>query len=155
LPVSRVKSWLMFVAVSFGWNRPFFNTAKRAARASGKPLLNVGCKAVYTSECDVNLDIVPRRVPRFVQGDIQDLHMFRDKQFGAVFASHVLEHVEDPDKALSELRRVAEGVFIISPLPLWPWTYLHPEHRWLFWGSRKLCRYHNPFRLLSRQSRRV
>ncbi|MFC1961591.1 methyltransferase domain-containing protein [Chloroflexota bacterium] len=82
----------------------------------------MGCKSIYTDSSDVNLDIVARDVPHFVLGDIQNLEMFADKQFGAVYASHVLEHVEEPDTALRELSRVAEYVFVITPLPFFPWA---------------------------------
>jgi hypothetical protein len=43
---------------------------------------------------------------------------FRHKSFGAVFASHLLEHlptVADAEKALAELNRVAEVVYIAFP----------------------------------------
>jgi ubiquinone/menaquinone biosynthesis C-methylase UbiE len=103
-------------------------------------LLNVGCKSSYTDDSDINLDIVSRDVPRFILGDIQKLNMFRNKQFGAVYASHVLEHVEDPDAALKELNRVADKVFVITPLPILPWAWLHPDHKWIMWGTMKLCK---------------
>ncbi|MFH1651354.1 MAG: class I SAM-dependent methyltransferase [Chloroflexota bacterium] len=123
-----------------GYNGLVFREARNAARAANKPLLNAGCKASFTEMSDVNLDIVPRPAPRFVQGDIQHLDMFQDKQFGAVYASHVLEHVPDPDAALSELHRVAENVFIITPLPIYPWAWLYPGHRWVFLGTNRICR---------------
>jgi len=128
---------------AFGYNGLVFRRARKLANCARKPLLNVGCKSVYTESSDINLDIVRRSAPRFVRGDIQNLAMFDDKEFGAVYASHVLEHVKDPDAALKELHRVSENVFIITPLPIWPWTWLHPGHKWIMWGSKKLCR--NPF----------
>jgi len=134
---------LQLLSVALGYNGIVFGQAKRAADRCGKPLLNVGCKSVYTDSSDVNLDIVARDVPRFVRGDIQDLKMFTDKEFGAVYASHVLEHVEDPDAALKELHRISENVFVITPLPIWPWTWLHRDHKWILQGTRKICR--NPF----------
>ncbi len=124
----------------FGYNGLVFRKAKRAAQSCGKPLLNAGCKSVHVESSDVNLDIVARDVPHFVRGDIQNLEMFTDKQFGAVYASHVLEHVEDPDVALGELHRIAEHVFVITPLPFLPWAWLHPGHKWILWGRKKLCR---------------
>jgi len=136
----RLRSALTFFVAALGYNGLVFHEAKKAAEKVNKPLLNVGCKSVYTTESDINLDIVPREVPRFVRGDIQNLHMFTDRQFGAVYASHVLEHVEDPDTALYELHRVADAVFVITPLLIFPWAWLHPEHRWVFWGTRKVCR---------------
>ena len=136
----RLRYALAFFLAALGYNGLVFREAKRAAKVAGKSLLNVGCKSSYTKSSDVNLDIVPRKVPNFIRGDIQNLEMFGDKQFGASYASHVLEHVEEPDIALRELHRVADSVFIITPLPIWPWTWLHPDHKWVFWGTKKLCR---------------
>ena len=50
--------------------------------------------------------------------DIQDLP-FSDESYDYVFASHVLEHVPDDDKALSEIRRILRpnGIAIL-PVPL-------------------------------------
>jgi len=138
--VALVKNLSIYSLVALGYRRPIFNRAKRAARKAGKPLLNAGCGSAYTESSDVNLDIIARGVPNFVHGDIQDLSMFKNKQFGAVYASHVLEHVEDPNAALLELNRVAENVFIITPLPLWPSAWLHPDHKWVFWGTKRITR---------------
>ena len=134
---------LALLLAALGYNGLVYLQAKRAAEFYCKPLLNGGCKSTYTDSSDVNLDIVPRNVPHFIQGDIQDLSMFEDKKFGAVFASHVIEHVEDPDAALAEINRVSETVFVITPLPIWPWTWLQRDHIWIMWGTKKLCR--NPF----------
>ena len=131
---------LAHILAALGYNRLIFNEAKSAARTVNKPLLNAGCKTVFTDSSDINLDIVPRDVPRFILGDIQDLNMFRNKQIGAVYASHVLEHVEDPDAALQELHRVADNVFVITPLPIFPWTWLHPDHKWIMWDTTRICR---------------
>jgi ubiquinone/menaquinone biosynthesis C-methylase UbiE len=119
--------------------------ARQAAGRLGKPLLNVGAGtpgsslrvAVLgpTAWGDVNTDLAERRLwsphaGREVRhGDVQALP-FRDKQFGAVIASHVLEHVPDPRRALSELRRVADEVYVICPRWWAPHTWLHPGHRW-------------------------
>ena len=40
---------------------------------------------------------------------------FKDKSFDFVIAAHVLEHVPDPDKFLSELQRVARAGYIETP----------------------------------------
>jgi len=138
--LQRLKRALIYFVVAFGYRRPIFNRARKAARITGKPILNAGCGSAYTELSDVNLDIVPRKAPNFVRGDIQDLSMFQDKQFGAAYASHVLEHVEDPDIALRELHRVAENVFIITPFPLWPSAWLCPGHKWVLWKGKKIAR---------------
>jgi ubiquinone/menaquinone biosynthesis C-methylase UbiE len=83
---------------------------------------------------DVNVDIAahPEQAcfPTTVCfGDAHKLP-FPDKAFGAVIASHVIEHVKDPVTALNELDRVADEVFVITPRWWAPHTWLHPGHRW-------------------------
>lgn len=138
--LSRVKRVLIYLVAAFGYKRPIFNLAKKAARKAGKPLLNAGCGSKFTDVSDVNLDIVPREVPHFVNGDIQKLSLFEDKQFGAVYASHVVEHVEDVDTALQELDRVAETVYVITPFPLWPSAWIYPGHKWILWKRKRIAR---------------
>jgi SAM-dependent methyltransferase len=41
---------------------------------------------------------------------------FQDKEFDFVYCSHVLEHVESPEKACNELMRVAKSGYIETPL---------------------------------------
>lgn len=135
-----MKEFLKWFCVAFGYKRPILNEARKVATQVGKPLLNAGCGSAYTETSDVNLDIAIKAVPNFVRGDIQNLWMFRNKQFGAVYASHVLEHVENPEAALREFNRVAENVFVITPLPLCPSAWLDPDHKWIFFGSKKICR---------------
>lgn len=119
--------------------------ARREADRRGKPLLNVGAGTPGSSLRarllgptlwgDVNSDIAaPRGAPcgrtTVCYGDVQDLSQYRDKTFGAAIASHVLEHVPDPQRALAELVRVADVAYIITP-PWWaPHTWLHPGHLW-------------------------
>jgi len=134
------KRFLIYLVAAFGYKRTVFNLARKAARKAGKPLLNAGCGSKFTDLSDVNLDIVPREVPHFFNGDIQKLSQFKDKQFGAVYASHVVEHVEDFDSALKELDRVAENVYVITPFPLWPSAWLCPSHKWIVWRGKRIAR---------------
>ena len=136
----QVKRVLIYFVTAFGYKRPIFNLAKKAATKAGKPLLNAGCGSKFTAQSDVNLDIVPKEVARFVNGDIQKLSQFKDKQFGAVYASHVVEHVEDVDSALRELDRVAENIYVITPFPLWPSAWLSPGHKWIPWRGKRIAR---------------
>ena len=136
----RAKRLLIYLVAAFGYKRPVFNLARKAAIKAGKPLLNAGCCSNFTDQSDVNLVIVPKEVARFVNGDIQKLSQFKDKQFGAVYASHVLEHVEDVDSALKEFRRVAENVYVITPFPLWPSAWLSSSHKWILWRGKRIAR---------------
>lgn len=61
---------------------------------------------------DLNMENVDHNV------DLQDLP-FDDKSYDLVFASHVLEHVPDDRKAISEIRRVLkDGGIAVLPVPL-------------------------------------
>ena len=62
----------------------------------------------------------------FVQGDLEDMHMFSRATYDAVFAWQVLEHTANPLQALREMRRVLKsgGLFAVSELfpdPDYPW----------------------------------
>lgn len=119
--------------------------ARRAARRRGKPLLNVGAGtpgssvrvAVFgpTRWGDVNTDLAGKGRPvlgrpdRVFRADVEDLP-FPDKSFGAAIASHVIEHVDDPKRAMQELRRVADEVFVVVPKWWAPHTWMHPGHKW-------------------------
>lgn len=65
-----------------------------------------------------------------VIGDVCDMHMFSDKEFDFVIASHVLEHVADPFKACSELSRVAKAGFVETPSKAFELIHGWHFHRW-------------------------
>ena len=62
----------------------------------------------------ITADIEPGRCD--VAVDMTDLHIFADGTFDFIIANHVLEHVPDEAKAVSELKRVlrAGGTIILS-----------------------------------------
>ena len=149
-----MNPWLVKGALGYiGWAyhrdvvaRP--NAMARLARVYcdrvGKPLLNVGAGTPASSlrtllmgpqlVGDVNVDIaapgdVPHGKDRVSYADAMNLP-WEDKSFGAVFASHVLEHLERPDLALAEWKRVADRVFLVSPSWWALHTYVHPGHKW-------------------------
>ena len=124
------------------------SAARRYADLRGLPLLNVGAgtgkSALFGSTLygDVNVDLygrtdVPHGTPGVVTyADAHDLSAFRTGQFGAVLASHVLEHLEDPQAALGEWQRVTGGdagaLFIVTPSWWAPHTWMHAGHLWYF-----------------------
>lgn len=121
--------------------------ARQYADKRGMPLLNIGAgtdkgtamfgKTLYG---DVNCDLYGRKdIPHGTPGEVtyadaQDLNEFEDGQFGAVFASHLLEHLPEPDRAIDEFLRIAgndyDALFIITPMWWDPVTWLHPGHLW-------------------------
>lgn len=122
--------------------------ARAFADARGLPLLNIGAgtsgSALFgaTLYGDVNVDLAGRRdVPHGTPGvvtyaDAENLSAFRTGTFGAVLASHVLEHLPHPDIALREWLRVVGGdpgaLFVVTPSWWAPHTFGHPGHLWYF-----------------------
>lgn len=119
------------------------------AKSVGKPVINVGAGTPGSSMRvalmgptlwgDVNIDIAAdksvRPGPSVVSyGDAHRLP-YRNKQFGALIASHVLEHLDDPHAALAEWSRVADRVFVTVPKWWAPHTWLHPGHHWYIDGA--------------------
>jgi ubiquinone/menaquinone biosynthesis C-methylase UbiE len=69
----------------------------------------------------------------FTQADVQELP-FKDKEFDFIYCSHVLEHVEDPAKAMDEISRVGKKGFIEVPARMsdiiFNMTRLKHFHKW-------------------------
>jgi len=113
--------------------------AEKYAMENGKKFLVAGTPFFdnrWYHECgDVNVDINWSPCENFIQADIQNLHMFKDKEFGSVFASHVLEHVDDIEKAFQELNRVADKVFVAYPNPKYMSRYFPFDHKWIIYSA--------------------
>jgi ubiquinone/menaquinone biosynthesis C-methylase UbiE len=140
---------LGFVGASYAYDvivRPHFaaKAAREEADKRGKPLLNVGCGTPTSSlralllgpqlEGDVNIDIsAPKEnacgPDSVCYGDAHNIR-FPDKHFGAALCTHVLEHLDHPEVALSELHRVADVVIVVVPKWWCPHTWFHPGHKW-------------------------
>lgn len=126
-----------------------YEAATTFAATVGKPLLVAGgplgvtwgrrfTKLMAHGYGDVCFDIDRRAFDGCPCGVIADIrHIpFSDKSFGAAFASHVLEHlpsVADAEKALAELDRVAEAVFIAYPYKWSIMAWLIPSHHLWVW----------------------
>jgi len=129
--------------------------ARAFADRAGKPMLNVGSGTEGSSFAasifgpstagDVNLDsagsgscLLAEPGGPACRGDATDLSDWPDKHFGAVVASHIAEHLDDPDAALREWQRVADKVYVVTPRPWWLHAWGQTEHKWMFWpGGRK------------------
>ena len=117
-----------------------YRKALAASKRSGKPMLVVG-EPDGEYPCPpapgVVVDLRPSSAcKRHVRVSVERMPMFHDKQFGAAFVSHVIEHVEHPAIALRELDRVADQVFVSYPRPWRLTTWLIPGHTWLMVPKR-------------------
>jgi len=84
--------------------KPFRHWFNKPAHGFGDVCLDINRRAIHGHPCGVVANVT--HVP------------FEDKCFGAAFASHLLEHLpttDDAKKALDELNRVAESVYIVYP----------------------------------------
>ena len=114
-----------------------FEEARRLS--NGRGIINIGAgphRSAWAHEVSefpdvlVNLDIVPDGMPNFLQLDIESSPLpFRDKQFGCVLASHVLEHLDNWEFALAEMVRVADYVVVVLPSPIYFSGWVWPEHK--------------------------
>lgn len=77
----------------------------------------------------------------FLEGDVEKLP-FKDKVFDFVFCSHLLEHVENPDKAISELTRVAKKGYIEVPSAIVDLLKPFPPHLWFCFYKKDTLIFH-------------
>jgi SAM-dependent methyltransferase len=66
----------------------------------------------------------------FLEADGENLP-FKDKEFDYVICSHVLEHVENPEKFLAEQFRVAKRGYIETPSLIGEVLYARESHKWI------------------------
>jgi len=126
-----------------------YRAASAYALERNKPLLVAGgpwgarrtrhlVKVPAHGEGNVCLDIDRNAIDGHPNGVIANItHIpFSDKSFGAAFASHLLEHLPSTDeakKALAELNRIAEAVFIAYPSRQSIAGWVIPEHHLWVW----------------------
>lgn len=112
-------------------NMRAIKNARISSNMSNKPILNYGCG--ITDFGDVNADICERDVPRFkLIPPSPTPTPFRDGSFAAAVCISVMEHVPDPGALKEELNRVASRTFFVNPNPLFTFSWLYPEHLWIF-----------------------
>jgi|TARA_B100002003_G_scaffold103647_1_gene96296 hypothetical protein len=134
-----------------------YQTALAYALSRNKPLLIAGgpygnqrirhlLKMPAHGNGDVCLDIDRNAIdghPNAVIASVTHIP-FPDKTFGAVFASHLLEHLPtttEAKQALDELNRTAEAIFIVSPSWQSISGWLHPDHHLWVWQDGKTTRF--------------
>ena len=120
--------------------------ARQLASVSNKQSINIGANCggwLVPDFGDVKCDIRPKH--GCVPCDILDLSQYQDKQFSVAFLSHVLEHVEEPEKALVEVERIADHVVVVLPVATDPSAFFHPDHKWMFFGGKRPVRQNTLF----------
>ena len=143
-----LAAWQGSVLVSMEAERARkYHEAELHSQAMGKPLLVVGgpfgstfsgklfhFRAHGCGDLCLDLDARACQSCPTVVGDVRDIP-FPDQYFGAAFVSHVLEHlptVDDAKRAIEELYRVADQVWIVSPpkSSLYAWI-IASHHLWI------------------------
>jgi hypothetical protein len=149
-----VSSWQLVVWLGEIRSKTLKYRAARAyATALNKPLLVVGgpwgnkrlrriLRMPAHGNGDVCLDIDGNAMAGHPNGVVASVTQmpFSDKSFGAVFVSHVLEHLPTIDEvkvALRELDRVAEAVFIACPSRQSLASWVIPGHHLTVWQKAK------------------
>jgi len=118
----------------------YWNQARQYADSVSKPLLVVGMKRHFwePDNGDITADIDPKvqQIAGGVWADERELP-FTDKEFGAVYNAHTLEHMgsaEEVEQAVNECLRVADKVFFICPSPYGIYSNLFcPAHKLRLW----------------------
>jgi hypothetical protein len=91
----------------------------------------------YDMYCDV---IAPRPgviLPEpYVQCAMEDMSCFKDKEFDYARCHHVAEHVVDPDRAMSELQRIARSGVINTPPAQAEMQFGRKDHNWYVFIDR-------------------
>ncbi len=101
-------------------------------------VLDIGCRKGGWPEADVYLDLAdfskfyPGKY--FIRGDACSMP-FADSSFDFIIASHILEHVADPEHFLKELTRVSRDGYIEVPTPLADNIYSGNPREHLWWVS--------------------
>lgn len=122
----------LFRIIEFEERESMYEKANQYAHSIGKPLLVIGEPRGRHPCGDVCVDIIGCPTCKTsVKANIENLETFEDKQFGASFVSHVLEHINRPDLAWDELNRTSDKVFVAYPRSYRLLSRLHPEHKWL------------------------
>jgi len=121
----KPKSKLMNLMAMLGLNGVAWSLRRLHCPVDSRALvLDVGSGGNPYSRANVLLDAYEETFERYhsklvkdrplVYGQVENMP-FKDKSFDFVIASHVLEHVSDPAKFLSELMRVAKAGYIETP----------------------------------------
>lgn len=91
--------------------------------------LNLGCGR-FKKRGFVNVDGDPACEPDVVHDLNRFPYPFDDESFSRIEADHVLEHLDEPMRAMAEMRRLlSPGGRLIIRVPHFSRGFTHPEHR--------------------------
>lgn len=134
----------------------------------GDRLLEVGCGRGWLTQrvklaCPntVGVDVNPQAVANAVTADVQEMDAtalrFGDAEFDHVYSFHVIEHIYDIQRALSEMMRVlAPGGRILLVYPAEPVRGLYAmPGAWIGFGNPFLARRLHVHKLTPRRIRAV
>lgn len=101
--------------------------------------IDIGCGRVPKPDYDAYTDIYmsspvkdnPEVREKFVKTPLEDMSMFKDKEFDYAYCHHVIEHVNDPNKACSELIRIAKAGALYFPTVQADILFGRTDHNWL------------------------
>ncbi len=94
------------------------------------PRANVVVDKFVDSNYHRNDNIKVLKNQKFVNADGEDLP-FEDHEFDYVLCSQVLEHVENPEKFLSEIFRVGKKGYLETPSLLGEYLFPKQSHKWI------------------------
>lgn len=155
------------------WHTTRFTEVSNLIEPTGESILDIGCADGVFSKviCDkshadkfIGMDVIKSSVDwankhwskekkmKFMFGDAHELK-FKTGTFDAVFAMEVLEHVVDPKKVLSEVKRILKkggyGVFLVPSdnllfRTIW-FIWLHFYPRGWVWRDTHIQTYRNNY----------
>jgi SAM-dependent methyltransferase len=81
---------------------------------------NMGLVSDNVDVTIINVDTITVRYPnfRFIQMDVKNLNVFKDKEFDIVFSNSLIEHVGDfseKKQIANQILRIGESIFIQTP----------------------------------------
>lgn len=125
--------WASERSAVLGWSRT-------KVRIRSGPVLDLGSGAFPNAAADLLCDSLPDdSVHRHGLGLVADRPLvvgdgsalpFADHAIGYLIASHIAEHVADPETFCSELARVARAGYVETPSPLADWLLHEEYHLW-------------------------
>lgn len=104
--------------------------------------IDIGCGGTLRRAApgyDVYTDIIDKSADfngNYVRCAMENMP-FHNKEFSYARCHHVLEHTDDPDRACSELVRIAQAGIISFPPPQAEIMFGRKDHRWFIFVDRR------------------